>query len=310
MRLLIDKKAISDIFEKIGISYTVAEDILLGGYQFVHEHNGTFFIADAPGTSTDATIIEIDSHNLWKLDNFQNVFKYVRKASPLSANDCYTYYKRSSANSFSNVPAPDIQRYLSQNRQLNMCDIFLLIPGKLKKSDKSKYKAPTFADIKDDSYVDYIIGLGYINLFKGDEKGNFNSESTITRAEFATIVCRMLGYEEEANRHKGKSLYTDVSENHWASGYIYVASELGVISGYGDGRFGPEDPVKYEQAIKMLVCALGYNSKEIASDSGFNSDIPYPDGYMQAWCPYQIHTGNNNHRFYIRYCSYNCGRSA
>lgn len=138
MRLLVDKKAISDISEKIGISYTVAENIVLSDYNFIHEHNGTFFIADAPGTSTDAAIIEIDSHNLWKLDNFQNVFKYVRKASPLSANDCYTYYKRSSANSFSNVPAPDIQRYLSQNRQLNMCDIFLLVPGKLKKSDKSK----------------------------------------------------------------------------------------------------------------------------------------------------------------------------
>lgn len=152
------------------------------------------------------------------------------------------------------------------------------------KADKSAYVAPSFKDItKETDYTDYIIGLGYLNLFKGDEQGSFNPESTITRAEFAAIVCRMLGYEKEAEKHIGKSVFSDVPGSHWASGYIYVASELGIINGYGNGMFGPSDPVMYEQAIKMLVCALEYDIVSLCSAAGvscINNVIPYPEGYM------------------------------
>lgn len=160
------------------------------------------------------------------------------------------------------------------------------------KSDKSAYKNPVFNDIKTtDSYTEYILALGYLNLFKGDEKGNFNPENTITRAEFATIVCRMLGYEKETQKYKGKIVFDDVSSSHWASGYIYVASELGIINGYGNGVFGPEDPVTYEQAVKMLVCAVGNDKVHICEASGVscpNNKIPYPYGYMAIARKYNI----------------------
>lgn len=132
------------------------------------------------------------------------------------------------------------------------------------KADKSKYKKPEFNDINNNnSYTDYILALGYINLFKGDDKGNFNPDNTITRAEFSAIVCRMLGYENEAEKYKGENVFIDVLSSHWASGYIYVASELGIINGYGGNKFGPEDPVTYEQAIKMLICAIGNDKSHI-----------------------------------------------
>ena len=51
------------------------------------------------------------------------------------------------------------------------------------------------------------------------------------------------------------------------------ASELGIVGGYGDGIFGPSDPVTYEQAVTMIVRAIGEGDK--ASSYG-----GYPDGFL------------------------------
>ena len=48
---------------------------------------------------------------------------------------------------------------------------------------------------------------------------------------------------------------------------------VGVTGGIGNGMFGPEDPVTYEQAVKMIVSALGYDL--VANNKG-----GYPTGYL------------------------------
>ena len=56
---------------------------------------------------------------------------------------------------------------------------------------------------------------------------------------------------------KGKTDYVDVPENYWASGYINCATAHGLIGGVGDGFFGPEDVVLYEQGIKVAMVCIG-----------------------------------------------------
>lgn len=72
------------------------------------------------------------------------------------------------------------------------------------------------------------------------------------------IICRLLDKEEEALASVGKTKFTDVSADHWASGYINVASQAGIINGDGNGLFRPGDEVTYEEAVKMVVCACGF----------------------------------------------------
>jgi len=116
--------------------------------------------------------------------------------------------------------------------------------------------AAIYPDVAADAdYANAVSVLSDLGMIKGDDKGNFNPDATITRAEFATMVTRLLGVEAAAT---GKADFTDVAADHWATGYIAMAQQQGIISGYGDGTFGPENPVKYEEAVKMLVCALGY----------------------------------------------------
>ena len=85
----------------------------------------------------------------------------------------------------------------------------------------------------------------------------FNPDAAITRARFTQVICALLGLEEEAKDMKGKTAYVDVPEKYWASGYINCATAHGLIGGVGDGFFGPEDVVLYEQGIKVALVCLG-----------------------------------------------------
>ncbi len=134
-------------------------------------------------------------------------------------------------------------------------------------------KTNTFPDVPQDAdYAEAVETLVSLRIISGDENGNFNPESTITRAEAAVIMCRMTGVGDIL---ESTSVFTDVPPEHWAAEYISKAAELEIISGYGDGKFGPDDPVTYEQMVKMLVSAWGYD--DLAQKSG-----GYPEGYLSV----------------------------
>jgi len=134
--------------------------------------------------------------------------------------------------------------------------------------------ASVFPDVDDSaSYAEAVTILDSLGIMYGDDNGNFRPDDTITRAEVATVVVRALGLEDAAAGAKGATQFDDVAADHWATGYINLATQKGIIAGYGDGTFGPEDPVTYEQVTKMIVAALGYTPK--AENNG-----GYPTGYL------------------------------
>ena len=119
-------------------------------------------------------------------------------------------------------------------------------------------ESENFSDINGNEYYATAADALYeLDILEGYEDGRFGATSSITRAEMAAVICRVLGMESDANREEGITDYDDVSSNHWASGYINVATDEGIIEGDGNGKFRPEDSVKHEEALKMVVCALG-----------------------------------------------------
>lgn len=133
--------------------------------------------------------------------------------------------------------------------------------------------ASSFTDVADESSYSTAIEVGVdLGLLKGYEDNTFKPEGEITRAEFAAIVVRLLGQEAQAAGAKAATQFKDVPADHWAAGYINIATEAKVINGYGDGNFGPEDLVEYQDAITMIVRALGY--EPAIGSAG------YPTGYL------------------------------
>ncbi len=142
-----------------------------------------------------------------------------------------------------------------------------------------------YSDVDADAdYAGAVELLSALNIIKGDDQGNFNPDNTITRAEMAAIICRAKGLEDAATGAMGPTAFTDVAADHWAAGYVNLASQNGIINGYGDGKFGPEDTVTYEQAIKMIVCALGF--EPMAATKG-----GWPTGYLVVANSYKITAG-------------------
>ena len=130
-----------------------------------------------------------------------------------------------------------------------------------------------YSDVEEGTYVsEAVTVLSNLDILNGYEDGTFKPEATITRAEMAKIVCEALVYYGMGS---DKTPFDDVEPKHWAAGYINTAASLGIINGYGNGKFGPEDTVTYEQAVKMVVCALGYEA--MAADRG-----GWPAGYTSV----------------------------
>lgn len=131
-----------------------------------------------------------------------------------------------------------------------------------------------YSDVEAGTKVYEAVGiLSNLNILTGFEDGTFKPDETVTRAQMAAIICRTLGYEDQAQSSMGSTVFNDVAADHWASGYINVAQAQQIINGYGDGNYGPEDKVTYEQAVKMIVSALGY---ELAAQAKGG----YPTGYL------------------------------
>lgn len=128
-----------------------------------------------------------------------------------------------------------------------------------------------FPDV--DEYSEYAEAVAYVGeatVMVGDDHGNFNPNKTVTRAEMATIICRMLG---ETDNLEKSSDFSDVPTNHWANSYISKAVALGIVKGYGGRKFGPSDNVTYEQGVTMIIRAIG--AAEAAAERG-----GYPDGFL------------------------------
>ena len=119
--------------------------------------------------------------------------------------------------------------------------------------------AASFNDADDISNVTAATILQEIGVMLGDDKGNFGPDLIVTRGQMAIIVCKLLyGDKLNVSQFEGSSQYADVPVGHYANGYVNLASSLGIINGYGNGYFGPSDPVTTAQAALMLGKALGY----------------------------------------------------
>lgn len=133
--------------------------------------------------------------------------------------------------------------------------------------------AAQFSDVDSTyRYYDAVENLAARGIINGIGDGTFAPDKAVKRSEFAKIVCIGVVGTGEVAATAGSG-FTDVADDHWASGYIKVAAASGIINGMGDGTFAPDADVTYEQAVKMLVCALGY-------DAQAQSRGGYPNGYI------------------------------
>ncbi len=113
------------------------------------------------------------------------------------------------------------------------------------------------SDIAHNAHKNAILKLNYAGVLKGYTDGTFKPEKEVTRAEFAKIAVLAMGYtEEQAKMMQGTTAFKDLPAGHWATGYINLAVSQGIIKGYPDGTFKPNNNVKVAEALTVYVQGL------------------------------------------------------
>jgi fibronectin type 3 domain-containing protein len=118
-------------------------------------------------------------------------------------------------------------------------------------------------------------------LLQGMTDSTFGPDSPITRAQFATLLVRALGLTEQSEN----SRFTDVASDAWYAGAVGAAAKAGLITGYEDGTFRPEDWITREQMAVMTARATKAAGK-IVDVSGKEQSIldTLSDGHhLSTW---------------------------
>ncbi len=131
--------------------------------------------------------------------------------------------------------------------------------------------AGAFTDVEDDDdYASAINLLASLEVLKGFEDGTYNSAGSYTREQFAKILYVLVnGKDDNAAMYQGTAPFPDVAADRWSAGYITWAVNLGICNGRDDGNFWPTDIVKYAEACKMFLIAMGYSSTMYTYPYGF-----------------------------------------
>lgn len=150
-------------------------------------------------------------------------------------------------------------------------------------SDKD-YDVSKFADV--DSGAWFAKNVGYAaenNIVRGYEDGSFRPQNTITREEFAAMICRFMKYDTSASE-----VFSDVPSEHWAAPYIAAMKANGIISGYEDGSFGLGKNITRAETIAIINRALGRVPNEEKINSYISSN-GYPATDIEGhWAAAQI----------------------
>lgn len=117
----------------------------------------------------------------------------------------------------------------------------------------------TFSDIAGHWAKTDIEIMAARHIVRGITTETFGPQETVTRGQFTVMLIRTLGLVEDARANS----FTDIPADYWCAGAVGTAVKMGLVSGYGDGTFGPNEPITREQMAAMLVRALRFNSSKV-----------------------------------------------
>ncbi len=117
--------------------------------------------------------------------------------------------------------------------------------------------------------ADIMSLLSELNIMVGDENGDYRLDDNVSRAEFSKIAIASSSSRNTVASGLKTSPFGDVSYLHWSAPYVRAAVTAGIVEGYADGAFRPDNTVSYEEALTMVLKVLGY------TDDDFGYSWPY-----------------------------------
>lgn len=107
-------------------------------------------------------------------------------------------------------------------------------------------------------------------VLTGREGGNFAPTDVLRRGEAAAMVGRLFCLAPDS----GGSVFSDVTPDYYAADYIGAMHQMGILNGYEDGTFQPEEAVTYSELFMMVTSLLG----GAAERQSYSIGAYYPEG--------------------------------
>ena len=132
-----------------------------------------------------------------------------------------------------------------------------LTPAQLAQQRGLTFTSRTFSDTVDCQYAREIDTLAAYHILNGYEDGKFHPDDTLTRAQFVTLVASALDLPA------GKvGQFSDVQEDQWFAAPVSAMTDMGFLSGRGDGTFGPNDTITYQEMVTVLSNVAAWTSMD------------------------------------------------
>lgn len=109
-----------------------------------------------------------------------------------------------------------------------------------------------FADVPEGYWArNPIENTGTVGLVEGYPDGTFRPERALTRAELATLLVRAKGLK--LPKGQATQVFKDVKPSFWAAKYLEVAKTAGLVKGYPDGTFRPNNKINKVEGVAVMA---------------------------------------------------------
>lgn len=108
----------------------------------------------------------------------------------------------------------------------------------------------SFSDLVNHWAEDEVTALANKLIINGTGAGKFSPKRDVTRAEFAAMIVRALGLKAS-----GEANFSDVASSAWYAEAVAAAAEAGIVNGYTDGTFRPNNKISRQELAAMVVRA-------------------------------------------------------
>ncbi len=144
-----------------------------------------------------------------------------------------------------------------------------------------------FTDIPNSWYTEAVRYVYTHNMMAGTSGTTFVPTKSLTRAEVAQVLYNI----EDQPEVNGTTSFAD-SAAHWAKTPIAWAEQIGVVDGYEDGTFRPDQPVTREEFAQMLYDYAAYKGYDLTAEGDLSA---FPDGdQVQKWALPAMTWANGN----------------
>ncbi len=158
-----------------------------------------------------------------------------------------------------------------RKRVLTLLLICSMLLGMFQSTALAAESASPFKDVKPSDWFYEAVQYAYENdLMSGTGEEKFSPDEVATRGMLVTMLYKMDGSPGASD-----STFTDVPSDEWYAEPVAWASENGIVSGYGNGKFGPNDPISREQIATILYQYAQYKEYDL---NAVGDVFAYSDG--------------------------------